>query len=165
MNVPLNIDWQQILLHLFNFAILAFGLYFILYKPVKQFMDTRTEYYKTIDEEAKEHLQQAENSKNEYAEKLRTVDAEIEQKRQKAQQSITNETERSLLSAKKEAAKIISDAYIKAENERNKLLDNAQSEISEMVTSATEKLVLKSSTAESYEQFLAAVERSAEDGK
>ena len=41
MNVPLNIDWQQILLHLMNFAILAGGLYLLLYKPVKQFMAKR----------------------------------------------------------------------------------------------------------------------------
>ena len=26
MGVPLNIDWQQILLHLFNFVLLAGGL-------------------------------------------------------------------------------------------------------------------------------------------
>ena len=34
MNIPLNIDWQQILLHLLNFVILAGGLYLLLYKPV-----------------------------------------------------------------------------------------------------------------------------------
>ena len=33
MGVPLNIDWQQILLHLFNFIILFGILYFFLYKP------------------------------------------------------------------------------------------------------------------------------------
>ena len=32
MNIPLNIDWQQILLHLLNFAILAGGLYLLLYR-------------------------------------------------------------------------------------------------------------------------------------
>ena len=36
MNIPLNIDFQQILLHLLNFAILGGGLYLLLYKPVKQ---------------------------------------------------------------------------------------------------------------------------------
>ena len=41
MSIPLNIDWQQILLHLFNFAILAGGLYLLLYKPVKRFMEQR----------------------------------------------------------------------------------------------------------------------------
>ena len=44
MGVPLNIDWQQILLHLFNFLILFGGLYLLLYRPVKAFMDKRTAY-------------------------------------------------------------------------------------------------------------------------
>ena len=39
MNIPLNIDWQQILLHLLNFVILAGGLYLLLYQPVKAFME------------------------------------------------------------------------------------------------------------------------------
>ena len=30
MGVPLNIDWQQILLHAFNLVILAGGLYLLL---------------------------------------------------------------------------------------------------------------------------------------
>ena len=41
MNIPLNIDWQQILLHVLNFVILFGGLYFLLYKPVKNFMAKR----------------------------------------------------------------------------------------------------------------------------
>ena len=45
MSIPLNIDWQQILLHLFNFAILAGGLYLLLYRPVKQFMEQREAAY------------------------------------------------------------------------------------------------------------------------
>ena len=45
MNIPLNIDWQQILLHLLNFVILAGGLYLLLYKPVKTFMEKRQLYY------------------------------------------------------------------------------------------------------------------------
>lgn len=36
--MPLNIDWQQILLHLLNFLILGVGLYLLLYKPVRKFM-------------------------------------------------------------------------------------------------------------------------------
>ena len=38
MGIPLNVDWQQILLHLFNFIILFGGLWLLLYKPVKNFM-------------------------------------------------------------------------------------------------------------------------------
>lgn len=41
MGIPLNVDWQQILLHLFNFIILFGGLWLLLYKPVKNFMAKR----------------------------------------------------------------------------------------------------------------------------
>ena len=36
MGIPLNIDWHQILLHLFNFLILVGGLYFLLYNPIRK---------------------------------------------------------------------------------------------------------------------------------
>ena len=52
MNIPLNIDWQQILLHLLNFVILAGGLYLLLYKPVKAFMEKRQQYYQEQDAKA-----------------------------------------------------------------------------------------------------------------
>ena len=56
MNIPLNIDWQQILLHLLNFVILAGGLYLLLYKPVKAFMEKRQAYYQEQDRQAAEKL-------------------------------------------------------------------------------------------------------------
>ena len=46
MGIPLNVDWQQILLHLFNFIILFGGLWLLLYKPVKNFMAKREAYYR-----------------------------------------------------------------------------------------------------------------------
>ena len=46
--MPLNIDWQQILLHWMNLAILAGGLYFLLYKPVVSFMQKREQHYKDM---------------------------------------------------------------------------------------------------------------------
>ena len=52
-NLPLNIDIQQVLLHLLNFTILFAGMYFILYKPVRKFMDAREEHFKQLEEEAK----------------------------------------------------------------------------------------------------------------
>ena len=52
MNIPLNIDWQQILLHWMNLAILTGGLYFLLFKPVKQFMEKREAHYKDLDAQA-----------------------------------------------------------------------------------------------------------------
>ena len=52
MNLPLNINLQQIFLHMLNFVILTGGLYFILYNPVKKFMDQRTAHYAEMDKAA-----------------------------------------------------------------------------------------------------------------
>ena len=63
MNVPLNINLQQILLHLFNFLLLFGGLYLLLYKPVKDFMKGREEHYSEMDSKAEAAIVEAESSK------------------------------------------------------------------------------------------------------
>ena len=67
MNIPLNIDWQQILLHFFNFSILVGGLYLLLFKPVKDFMAKREQHYQAIDDDAAAKQREAE-------EKVRSAD-------------------------------------------------------------------------------------------
>ena len=57
--MPLNIDWQQILLHWMNLAILIGGLYFLLYKPVKDFMEKREAHYRELDRQAAGKLEEA----------------------------------------------------------------------------------------------------------
>lgn len=157
--MPLNIDWQQILLHLFNFIILFAILYFLLYKPVKQFMDKRTEYYKNLDEEAKQRIADAEKSKEEYAKRLATVDSEIAEIKERERKELDEAKDIRIKRAQEEADKIVRDAREDMEQERARMIKDAQAEISDCVVSATEKIVLLSSTSESYEQFLAAVER------
>ena len=59
MGVPLNIDWQQILLHAFNLIILTGGLYFLLYQPVTAFMKKRQDYYAGLEADAQAKLREA----------------------------------------------------------------------------------------------------------
>ena len=54
MQLPLNIDWQQILLHALNLVILVGGLYALLFKPVKKFMDQRAENYQKMKADAED---------------------------------------------------------------------------------------------------------------
>ena len=162
MNIPLNIDWQQILLHLLNFVILFSILYFTLYSPVKKFIEKRTQYYKDMDGAAEKKMQEAAEYEKRYAEKLALADSEIEQKKREAMESINAKTELSEAKAKKTADEIISAAQAQAQEERKKILKDAQNEITDMVSEATEKIIGKS-TSESYDQFLTAVERTNND--
>ncbi|MEI3140314.1 MAG: ATP synthase F0 subunit B [Lawsonibacter sp.] len=88
MNIPLNIHWQQIILHLLNFAILAGGLYFLLYRPVRKFMDQREEHYRQMETEAQQRLDQAKKTEEAYHQQLKQADEEIRQEKAQAQQTM-----------------------------------------------------------------------------
>ena len=79
MNMPLNIDWQQILLHALNLVILIAGLYLLLFKPVKRFMDERTQKYQSMADDAAEKTRQAQALYADYQNRLKGADAEIQQ--------------------------------------------------------------------------------------
>ena len=83
--MPLNIDIQQIFLHLLNFVVLFAILYFLLYKPVRDFMHKRAEYYQDLDQKTKENYARSESAKSEDEEKLSAADDEIMELREKAQ--------------------------------------------------------------------------------
>ena len=85
--MPLNINFQQILLHMFNFVILAFGLYMLLYKPVVAFMKKREDHFADLEKQAQEAKSQAEATLAEYNAKLAGADEEIRQKNAAAEQA------------------------------------------------------------------------------
>lgn len=157
--MPLNINFQQILLHLINFVVLFGILYFLLYKPVKDFMDKRTQYYKDIEVETQENLAKSESAKAEYINKLESAEDEITEMKAKAHKDAEKASVEKIKEAEKEAAKILSGARKNIERERSKMIKEAQTEIADMVTTATEKLVINSSTSDAYDHFLDAAKR------
>ena len=141
-NLPLNIDIQQILLHLFNFAILFAGMYFILYKPVRKFMDAREAHFKELEEEAKGKVEEGEKAKEEYETKLKNAESEILANKEKAGKETFAERERIISAANEEAAGILKKARDKSVAEHDRIINDAQKEIAELVNEATQKIVL-----------------------
>lgn len=156
MNIPLNIDWQQILLHLFNFVILAGGLYLLLYGPVKRFMEKRAAYYKEMDEKAKATLYKAEQEAAEYQEHLKTVDEEVRQMKAEAVKRAEEVTNEEIARAKAQGEKILEDARKQAQAEQERMVSEAQGEITQMALNAVEKLMGKDSS-ETLDEFLNSV--------
>ena len=156
--MPLNIDVTQILLHMLNFVILAGGLIFLLYKPVKRFMEERQAHF---DERARTGAEQAEQNaalKAEYETRLKNAEAEIAQMKHKAAEEAAGTAKEYMDAAKEKAAKLISDAETEAENRKEHILESAQTEIGEMVIEATWKLLNKQGTPERsrelYDEFI-----------
>ncbi|MEY8318541.1 ATP synthase F0 subunit B [Oscillospiraceae bacterium 50-58] len=149
--MPLNIDFQQILLHWMNLAILTGGLYFLLYKPVKGFMSKREEHYRSLDEEAAAKLAETERIKAECQTKLEEADEEIRQERARAQQSIQQSIEDQLAQAKEQARQIVAHAQMEAEHSRERVLRDSQRELRKLAAQATKKLAFQT---DPFDQFL-----------
>ncbi len=163
-NLPLNINFTQIFLHLLNFLILFAILYFLLYKPVKNFMAKRQQEYKDIDDEARENLKQAEETKAQYETRMAEAESEISELKSRNRVEIEANREKQVRAAKDEAERIIKEAKDQAEKEKNRIIEEAQTEISEMVTDATEKIILQQTAGEAFDQFLSAVDLAEERG-
>lgn len=141
--IPLNIDWQQILLHFFNFALLAAGLYFLLYAPVKKFMDKRTAEYEAMNKEAEDKLQEAKDIKATYEQQLANASDEIRVKKNEADKKAQDSALTIISSAQEKADKILADAKDSAELERKKIIDSAKTDIAQLAAEAAEKVVKK----------------------
>ncbi len=141
MKIPLNIDWQQILLHLFNFAILAGGLYFLLYKPVKAFMDKRMAQYQQQEEEAAAKLAEANAMEKKYREHLEAAEEEIAQKKSQAAKEAEKIAQTRLEEAKKKEEQILAEAREAAEQEKRKAVQEAREEIVELAVQMAGKVL------------------------
>ena len=131
-NIPLNIDWQQILLHLFNFSILVGGLYLLLFKPVKNFMDKRTKHYQDMESAAVEREKATAEMEAAMQQRQAALDAELDEKRAAA-------------------------ARENAENDRKKIVAEANREAVSIAEAAMEKLLAKE-TSHAYDAFVNAAE-------
>lgn len=158
MSIPLNIDWQQILLHLFNFAILAGGLYLLLYRPVKKFMEQRQNHYESMHQQAQQGREQAEKLKAEYEDKLSQVETAITQRKAEAEQELSQLRSQRVAEAKQEAEAILAKARESAKREQEELVSSASKELVDMAVTAAEKIAL-GADGDPYEQFLNLAER------
>lgn len=158
MNLPLNIDIQQIFLHMFNFWILAGGLYILLYKPAKSFMDKRAETIQSQQQSADDLMKSAQALKQEYEGKLASFETEKEQMRDAFEKELTNSYAAEIENAKAEAANIVAKARESAAAERTRIKEAAIIDIEELAIDAEEKIVMKSDS-EAFDRFLQAVEK------
>ena len=159
--MPLNIDWQQILLHMLNFVILAGGLYFILYKPVKSFMAKREQHYKEMSDAAETNRAEAAALRKATQEKYDAAVDEVIRMRTKASDEIEAEKQRLLGEARAEARRILETAGKTAEMRSKKALADANDELRALAMEAVEKLLINDGSA--LDKFLDAAESEQRD--
>ena len=158
MQLPLNINIQQILIHLLNFVLLFGILYFLLYNPVHNFMEKRTAEYRETDELINKKLAAATALKAECSKRLTEADHEIGDMKANAEKEAQSLVCEQIKKAEQQAQNIIDTAEAEAESEKKKIIASAQSEIAEMAAAAAEKIVRSSANTDMFNDFLNSVE-------
>ncbi len=156
--MPLNIDIEQILLHILNFVILAGGLTLLLFDPVRKFIEKRQKEFERREEENRLAALENERTKAEYEKKLAEFDAGLSDVRRKSEEEAADAAKAYIESAKAEAEAIVAKAEADAEKRKEQILDSAQTEIGELVIGAAQKLLADTATPERthelYDAFL-----------
>lgn len=162
MNIPLNIDFVQILLHMLNFVILAGGLSLLLYKPVSRFLEERREHFAQMEKKNREDALENERLRSEYEQKLKCAEADMLERKKTAEKEWADISARYISEARDKASSIISAAEREAEDRKEHILESAQTEIIELVVDATQKLLSDTVTPERnsalYEEFIRVAE-------
>lgn len=151
--MPLNINFQQIFLHLFNFVILGGGLYLLLYKPVVDFMNKREQYFSNLEKETQQALEQAKEKEAQYNEKLNQFNDEMAIKKVEAIKECEKLVDARIQSAKEEASHILEDAHIKAKMHHDKMVEQAKEEITDLALDTAKKMMTNQDI---YSQFVQA---------
>ena len=160
----LGIDFMQIFLHLFNIILLFGGLYILLYKPVKEFIQKREDHYREMDEQAKKTLDEAKALKAEYTAAMDKADEEVEAKMSAAQAEIAEMRKTEEESLKKKAEDVIAEAKAEGERKKKGIVEGAKEDISKMIEEATRKIMLDSEGGSSFDSFLDEAEKSSDGG-
>jgi len=155
--IPLNIDFQQILLHLFNVVILFAILYFLIYKPVKGFMDKRRKEYEDMEAQAVAKVQEADDLKASYEEKLKQAEAEIRDMKAEASREAAEHAFQTEEEAREKAKQILETARNHADNEMEKILSGAGEQVAQLARDAASKAIFENPS-DAYDSFLNAAE-------
>ena len=163
-DLPLGIDFVQVLLHLFNVVILFAGLYVLLYAPVKAFMDKRQEHFRSLQEEAEKAKQEAEEQKAACEKRFREAEDEINANKKAAEKELEEIRKQTRDAAKAEARELLEETRRQAERERRAIIGGAREDISRMIEDAARKIMQGEDAGDPYEEFLKDVERNQHNG-
>ena len=123
-----------------NFLVLYWLLRKFLFKPVTEFLQKRTSMIKDNIDKAEKDRQEANQLKNEYAQKLQAAEAKADRIVNKARERADIEYKKIIESAKKEAQETIECARLEIENPKEKYAKHLKSHIASIALTAASKV-------------------------
>lgn len=137
----LGIDWRLLIAQLINFAILLAVLYKFLYKPVLKLLHERTVRIEQGLKNAQEVEIKLKQTTDEYDAKIREARGEAQKILESTQKEAEKMRANLSMKAQKEAEKIIAIGRARLSAERDRIMDEAEDELADIVAQATEHVL------------------------
>lgn len=137
----LDIDIWNFIWPAVNLLLLFIVLKIFLFKPVNKIMDERTRSIQNDIDSAKKSREEAEALKQKYADDLSNAKEEARRIVMKAQDDAAAEKAVLMERSKEDADKLVADANKAIENERRRVLQQAQSQIADLAIEAASKII------------------------
>lgn len=126
---PLEINWLNILFHIINLAILITALYFLLFKPVKKFMEKRRSEMIRITDENERMKKEVDQVKAEYDGLIQEAKQEAVRAGEEAKRMASARAEEIVQSANREAQEIRTRAKADMDAERQRLENDIKKQV------------------------------------
>ncbi len=152
--IILGLTVQEFLLHLLNFVILIVALRFLLYKPVKKFMQKRKEEYETAEEKYQNSLKETEQAAQKAEITLENAREEAVKIAEEAHAMAMIQTEEIIAGAHEEADAIIQKAQAEAKAAVKGERDSLYHDVSALAVEISEKLLARELRSEDTDVFI-----------
>jgi F-type H+-transporting ATPase subunit b len=138
----LDIDLiNQSILSMISLLVLFIILGYLLFIPVREFMQKRTDKIKEEISQAADTNKEALALKAKYQDKIKTVDKEVEEILSEARRKAKEKEKEIIQEANEEAAKIIARAALDIKREKEQIKDDIRNEIIDVATIMASKFV------------------------
>lgn len=150
----LGLEWQSIVLHLFNLVILTVGLYFLLFKPVKRMVKERQAKIKKIEKENTELNDEVKKMKESTEAVLSDAKKEAAVIHENAVKVANQKADDIVSSARKEAKSLIERTEQEMEEEHRKLQKDIERQITDVSLAVAEKILSREVTPEDDKKMI-----------
>ena len=131
----------DLLLNILNIILLFLITRFLVYKPVKKFLDERKARINAENEKAQQVTKEAEDIKAEYEKKLADAESQARKVILEGEEKAGKEAVSIIENANKEAEQIKADARLQAQREKQAALDSLQGDVASLAVSISEKIL------------------------
>ncbi len=156
-DLPLGLNFLEILINMFNLAILIIGMRYLLYKPVKKFMDKRRAMYEAEAEASAATKAEAEDMKTTYDGLVKNANEEAFQIKSAATTEAKCEAQEIVATAKAESKLLLLKTAEEAQHNVGVMRAELKNQIADLAVGIAGQILEREVAASDYDALIDSV--------